>query len=166
MLLIWRFRGSDGFELVYHEEATGHLPFCLFLLLDSLAIDDRRMANVLGKERAERSEALKTHLETDVRHTEFVATQQFFRLLNASFNQILVWGLIEGLPEEPQEVVTREAGLFGNLVETKRVVVTVIDKLARPSQSLERVNVRQISVFDSSNHPMALVAMVSATRSR
>ena len=52
-------------------------------------------------------------------------------------------------------MVTREAGFFGNLVETERVIVTVIDKLARPTKPLERFNVRQISVFDSFG-PLAL----------
>ena len=154
-----------GFELVHDEKATGHLPLCLFLLLELLAIDYRRMPNVLVKERAKRSEALKAYFETDVSHAEFVAAKQFFRFLDASFDQILMWSFIERLPEEPQEVVTREASLFGNLVETKRMVVAVIYKLARSPKPLERFTVRHISVIDFSNHPMVLTAAVSATTS-
>jgi hypothetical protein len=43
---------------------------------------------------------------------------------------------MECLPKQPQEVITREAGLFGNLVKTQRMIVTVVDEVTRPTETL------------------------------
>ena len=64
--------------------------------------------------------------------------------------------LVEGLAEQPQEVITRKTGLLRNLVETERVVVTVIYEVTSTIQPLERFDV----CFDSSNHIMALAVKV------
>jgi len=47
-----------------------------------------------------------------------------------------VRGFVKGLPEKTQEMVAREAGLFGNLVQAERMVVAVIDKIARTTKPL------------------------------
>jgi len=110
---------------VHDEEAAGDLA----LGLCSLAVCRRRMTDAAMKERAERAETLKADFETDIRYAQIVFAEQFLRFLNATMNEVLMRSLVERLPEQSQEVVTRKAGLFGNLIETQRMVVTVIDKI-------------------------------------
>ena len=131
-------RRLSGFQFVHDEEATRNLS----PRLGSFAVGDRRVSDLASKERAERSQTLKSHFETNIRHTQLITTEQLFRFLNATLDQILVWSLIERLPEETQEVITRETGLFGNLVQTQRMVVTVIDKITRTTKPLERLDIR------------------------
>jgi len=118
---------------VHDEEAAGDLAFGLC----SLAVGRRRVTHTTMKERAERAETLKPDFETDIRYAQVVFTEQFLRFLNATMNEVLMWSLIERLPEQSQEVVTREAGLFGNLIETQRMVVTVIDKITCTTKPLK-----------------------------
>ena len=122
---------------MHHEEATGNLS----LSLRPLAVGDRCMPNAFVEECAERSEALKPDFETDVSHAQFVAAEQLFRFLDAAFDQVLVWGYIECLAEETKKMVARKAGLLGNLFETERVVVAVIDKVTRAIKPLERFDI-------------------------
>ena len=90
---------------------------------------------------AERTEALEPHFETDVGHAELCAAQQLFCLFNASFDQVLVRRFSEGLPEQAQKVITREARFTGNLVEVERTVITDVDKVPGPAEAL--INVRR-----------------------
>ena len=99
-------KNSGGLEVVHHEETARHLPFGLFSLPNFLAVGYGRVADVLVKETAERSKTLKSHFETDVRHAQLIATEQLFRFLDATLDQILVRSLIERLPEQTQEVIT------------------------------------------------------------
>jgi hypothetical protein len=62
--------------------------------------------------------------------------EQLFRFFDPALDQILVRGFMECLPKQPQEVITREAGLFGNLVKTQRMIVTVVDEVTRPTETL------------------------------
>ncbi len=128
---------------MHDEEAAGNLS----LGLGSFSVRHRRMPDAFVKERAERSEALESDFEADVSHAEFVATEQFFRFLDAALDQVLVRSLVECLPEETQKMVTREAGFFGNLFETERMVVAVIDEVTRSTKPLERLDIR-INPFD------------------
>ena len=50
---------------------------------------------------------------------------------------------VERLPEQPEKVVARETRLCGDLIETQRVIVAVIDKLARPTKPVECVDILQ-----------------------
>src|SRR5689334_24720428 len=109
------------------------------------------MADVFMKQTTERSETLKTNFKTHVRNAQLVAALQLFRLLDAAFDQVLVRRLVEGLAKESQEVITREAGFFGNLFETERMVVTVVDEVACPTETLQRLEVGHVS-FDSLHH--------------
>ena len=97
-----------GFEFVHDEEAAGHLS----LRVRSLAVGDGSLAYVAMKESAERAETLKPHFKANIRDAQLVSAKQLLRFLNSAFNQILVRSFIEGLPKQPQEVVTREAGLL------------------------------------------------------
>jgi hypothetical protein len=47
-------------------------------------------------------------------------------------------------------MITRKAGLFGNLVETQRMVVAVIDKITCTTKPLKRFEIRQIAGVNSS----------------
>ena len=100
------------------------------------------MAHLASKECAERTQTLKSNFETNIRYAQLVAAEQLFRLLNATLDQILVRSFVECLPEETQEVITRETSLFGNLVQAQRMVVAVIDKITRPTKPLKRLDIR------------------------
>lgn len=117
---------------MHDEEAAGHVAFGLL----PLAVGDGGMADVLVEETTERSQTLKPDFKTNVRDAQFVGVQQFFRLLHAAFDQVLMRSFIERLAEESEEVITREASLLGDLVETEWVIVTVVDKLTRTSETL------------------------------
>ena len=144
---------------MHDEEAAGDLP----LGLCSLAIGRRSVADTTMKERAERTETLKPDFETNIRYAQVVFTEQFFRFLDATMDEVLMRSLIESLPEQSQEVVTRKAGLFGNLIETQRMVVTVIDKIACTTKPLKRFEIRQSAGVNSLNHKVTVsVATVFA----
>jgi len=55
--------------------------------------------------------------------------------------------LIENLAKESEKVITRKARLLGNLIETERVVITVVDKLTRPTETLQSFEVRKVFGF-------------------
>ena len=93
---------------MHDEETARDLAFGLC----SFAIRHRRMTNAAMKERAERTETLKPNFEAHVRYPQIVCTEQFLRFLDAAVNEVLMRSLVEGLPEQSQEVVTGEAGLF------------------------------------------------------
>jgi len=135
---ITEFAGLTRFQFLHHEEAAGDLPPGL----RSFAVGYRRVTNLTTKERAERTQTLKPNFKTNIRHAQLIATEQLLRFLDATLDQILVRSLIERLPEETQEMITRETGLFGNLVQTQRMVVTVIDKITRTTKPLERLDIR------------------------
>jgi hypothetical protein len=54
-------------------------------------------------------------------------------------------GLVEGSPEEPQEVVARKARLAGDLFQIERLVIAFVDELASAEEALIRVRVRRRS---------------------
>jgi hypothetical protein len=118
-------------ELVHHEETTGHFSLRLFLLSRLLTVDDRGVANAFVKEAAERSETLKAHFEADVSHTKVIRDEKFFSFLDAPLDQVLMRGLIERLPKKTKEVISREASLFRNLLETQRMIVAMVNKITR-----------------------------------
>lgn len=117
---------------MHYEEAAGDLA----LGLTPFSVGYGGMSDVFMKESAEGSEALKAHLETDIRYAEFVASKQFFCFLDTAFDQVLVRSLMKCLPEETEEMVARETGLLGNLFETERMVVAVIDEVTRTAKPL------------------------------
>jgi hypothetical protein len=134
---------DGGFESVHNEKTPRHLALRRLDLAGLFAERHGRVANRLVKQAAERSEALKSYFKANVGHPQFVSTQQFFGALNAPFDQVLVRGLVECLSKQPQKVITREAGVAGNLVEIERQVVAEIDKLAGAIQPLENVGSRR-----------------------
>ena len=87
--------GLRGFEFVHDEEAARNLA----LGLGSLAICHRGMTYATMKESAERPEALKANFKTDVSYAQVVFAQQFFRLFNATMDEVLMWSLVESLPK-------------------------------------------------------------------
>ena len=145
---------------MHDEEAAWDLA----LRLGSLAEGRGRMSNAAMKERAERTEALKADFETHVRHAQIVFTEQFLRFLDATVNEVLVRSLVEGLPEQSQEVVTRKAGLFGNLIETQRMVVAVVDKIACTTKPLKCFEIRQRAGVYSSNHTVTVSAAAASAK--
>ena len=80
---------------MHDEEAARDLA----LGLCSFAICHRSMTDAAMKERAERTEALKADFKTNIRYAQVVFAKQFLRLLNATMNEVLMWSLIESLPE-------------------------------------------------------------------
>jgi len=106
------------------------------------------MTDATPKQGAEGSQTLKANFEANVSHAQIVTAEQLFRFRDPTLDEVLMRGLVVGLPEKTKEVITGKAGLFGNLIEAQRMVVAVVDKLARSAQPFERVHV----CFDSSNH--------------
>ena len=94
------FSGLAGFEFVHHEETAGHQSLCLFSLLHFFAVDYGCVANVFVKERAERSETLKSDFEADVSYAKLIAAEEFLGFLDTAFDQILVRRLVESLSKE------------------------------------------------------------------
>ena len=80
---------------MHHKEATRYLSprLCAF------SINHWWFADAFVEERAKRSETLKPNFKTDVRHAQIVFTEQLLRFLDATVNQVLMWSLIESLPE-------------------------------------------------------------------
>ena len=70
------------------------------------------MADAAAKQRAERSETLKTDLEAHVRDAESIGTKQLFGLLNSSLDQVLMRRGGEGIAKQAQEVIARQTGLL------------------------------------------------------
>jgi len=132
-----------------HDEETA---WDLALGLCSFAVCRRRMTDAAMKERAERAETLKADFETDIRYAQIVFAEQLLRFLNATMNEVLMRSLVERLPEQSQKVVTRKAGLFGNLIETQRMVVTMIDKITCTTKPLKRFQIRQSAGVNSLDH--------------
>lgn len=133
---------------MHYEEAAGDLS----LGLRPFPVSHGRVADTSMKEATERSEALKAYFEADVSDAKIVGAQQLFRFLDASLDQVLMRSLVECLSKQTKEMITRETSLFGNLIETQRMVVAMIDKLACPPQPLQRLDIRQAFRIDSSNH--------------
>lgn len=133
---------------MHDEEAAGYLA----LGLSSLPVSHWGKTNVAMKECAEGTQTLKTDFEAHVSHAQFVVAEQFFCLLDATLDEVLMGGLVESLAEKSQEVITRKAGLLRNLIEAKRVIVAVVDKTARTIEPLKCFEVGRLSVVDSSNH--------------
>jgi hypothetical protein len=88
------------------------------------------------KESAKGSQTLKADFKTDIGNSQVIGEQQFFCLFDAAFDQILVWRLVEGLAKQSQEMITRETRLARNLIETERMIETMVDIFARPTQAL------------------------------
>jgi hypothetical protein len=131
---------------VHDEETAGHLA----LGVRALSVGDRRLADAAMEESTERAETLKPDFEAHISHAQFVTAEQFFRLFDATLDQVLMRCLVEGFPKKPEEVITRKAGLLGNLVQAERVIVAVVDKTARTIEPLKRFEIGRL--FGSSNH--------------
>jgi hypothetical protein len=97
------------------------------------AVSVRRVAHAFVKETAERSQALKTDFEANIRDPQVGSTQKLFGFFNASFDQVLVRSLVKSLAEQAQKMVAGETCLTGNLIQIQRVIVTVIDEITRPA---------------------------------
>jgi hypothetical protein len=123
------------------------MSLCLFPLLHFFAVDYGRVAYILVKEGAERSETLKSDFEAHISHAKFVAAEEFLGFLDATLDQVLVGRLVESLSKKTQKVIARKARFLGNLIEAQRVVVAVIYKITRTAEPFQR-----LKVFDSSNH--------------
>ena len=82
---------------------------------------------------------MKSHFKADISDAQFISPEQLYRLLDAAFYQILVRSFIECLTKEAQKVIPGKAGLLGNLVETQRMVETVVDELARATETPKRI---------------------------
>ena len=105
------------------------------------------MANILVKKAAEGSETLKTHFEANIRHPNVVRSKQLLRFFDSALNQVLMRCLVERLAKESEKVITRETRFTRNLVETQRMVVTMIDKLARSGQALQDIGLEALGFF-------------------
>src|SRR5262245_8209369 len=114
-------------ELVHDEEAARHLS----LGLSALTVGHRSMTNATAKQCAEGAKALKPNFKADVCHAELVTAEQLFGFRDTPLDEVLMRGLVVGLAEKTEEVITGKTRLFGNLVQAQRMIVAVVDKLTR-----------------------------------
>ena len=84
---------------------------------------------------------MKTDFEANVCYAKIVSRQKFLGFFNSALDQILVRSFIEGLSKQSQKVIPGETSLLRNLIEIKRMVITVIDKLASATQALESLKI-------------------------
>jgi hypothetical protein len=140
-------KSSGAFQPVHDEEASGYSTLCLLTLAYFFAVGYGSMADVLVKEAAEGSQTLKTDFEADIRHPNVVRPKQLLCFFDSSLNQVLVRCLVERLSKQSEKVITRKARFTRNLVKTQRMVVTMIDKLARSGQALQDVGLEALGFF-------------------
>ena len=69
---------------------------------------------MLAEQCAKGSEAFKSDFKTYVGNRKRSGSKQFFRIVYSPLGQVLMGSPIEGLSEEPQEVIAREAGFLGD----------------------------------------------------
>ena len=98
-----------------------------------------RVADAFVKQRAERTNALKSDLKANVSHGQAANAQQFFGLIDTALDQVLAGRRIERIAKQPQEMISGKTGLPGNLVEVKRLIVTLIDEPARAPQTCAKI---------------------------
>jgi len=120
------------------------MPLSFLTLTHLLAIGDGRVPDISMKETAKRSQALKTHFKANISHPNILRAEQFLCLLDSAFDQILVGRFIKGLAKESEEMVTRKTGLARYLLEIERVIIAVIDKLARPRKAFEDIRFQRL----------------------
>ena len=130
-----------GFEFIHHQKTTGHLPFRAFSRFCLFPKRNGGVAHAFLEQRAKRTETLKTDFEAHVSDAQFVALQELFGLLDATFYEVLVRSLVECLAEQAQKVIARETGFLGDLIQVERMVVAMIDKLARASEPPQGVKI-------------------------
>ena len=80
----------------------------------------RRNSGMASKKRAERSQALKSHGETDARHRHVRLDQQPLRALDTASREVLVRRLLKHLLETSQEMERRETRDRSNICNAQR----------------------------------------------
>src|SRR5262245_689483 len=90
-----------------------------------------RRAELSPEERAERTEALEAHGETDLGDRKVGMKQQPSRAIQPLRGQELMWRLPERLPKSSEEVIGRKAGYPGHLVNRNRLLERGGDELFR-----------------------------------
>jgi hypothetical protein len=101
---------------------------------DAGSIAYRRSADAAVKQAAERTDALKSDLETDIGHRSLTVGEHLLGFGYAPLSQVLMRGPIESLSEEPEEMISRQTGFAGDLIEIEREVVAVIHQFAGSSE--------------------------------
>jgi len=137
--------GATGLEPVHNKEAgrdvaLGEAPE----EEDSGSVAYRGASDVAMKKGAEGTQALEADLETDIGDRELARRKQLLRPLDSPLGEILMRGSVEDLPEEPQEVITRQARLARDLVQVEGKVIAVVDELAGPREPAIGIGVRRL----------------------
>ncbi len=77
---------------------------------------------------AERSKTFEANLEADIGNRQSACGEQLLGFFDAPLSQVLMRSLVKNPAEKPQEVISGEAGLAGNLLKIEREVVALIDE--------------------------------------
>jgi len=93
------------------------------------------------EKRAERTKTFKPDLEADVGDGQRARGEQLLRSLDAPIRQVLMRGLVERSPEEPEKMKTREARFTRDLIEIERQMKALVYQppgAGQPSESVSR----------------------------
>ena len=124
------------FEPEHYDKATGDF---FQRLSFAPAIVDRRIADAFAEQRTERTQTLKAHLKTDIRHAQAPGSKQFFGFVNSPPDQVLVRRGIERVAKQTQKMVSRETSLLGYLGQIEWQVVALVNEPPGPTESFIKI---------------------------
>jgi hypothetical protein len=103
-LLNWAGRGIPQ---TIHHKAAGRNPAPAFetSFKDYRAVSNWWVADVFVEQTAERPKTREANFKADISDRQTARGKQFLCFLDAPLGQVLMRSLIEGPPEEPQEVI-------------------------------------------------------------
>ena len=116
------------------------------------AIVYRSVPDALMEKRAEGTRTLKADFKADVGNADSARPEKLFGLLNSFLNQVLPRRGVKGCAKRSQEMVLGHAGLFGDFVQIKWLIVTFVHKLACPPESFAQVVVGYCRNFGFVSH--------------
>lgn len=129
-------------DAVHCQEASRDLASVFQLVLENKrTISNWGFPNVFVEKRAERTETFKPDFEADVGDGQRARGEQLLRSLDASIGQVLMRGLVERSPEEPEKMKTREASFTRDLIEIERQMKALVYQppgAGQPSESVSR----------------------------
>jgi len=123
-----------------HEAARDFAPRFSLAFEDNCPIRNRRVAYVFVEKRAERAETFEPDLEADIGDGQRARREQLLGSLDASIPQVLMWGLVERSPEEPEKMKPREASFARDLSEIQRQVIAFVYEPPSAGQPSVRVS--------------------------
>jgi hypothetical protein len=123
-----RFASSEQtVDAIHCKKTAGYFaPVFQLAFENKRPVSNRREAYVFVEKRAERAKTLEANLEADIGDGQSARGEQLLGSLYASIPEVLMWGLVERSPEEPEKVKPREASFARDLIEIERQVIAFV----------------------------------------